>query len=693
MALSFPAKTIVGYLDQITVRPGATLGVKVSSAAPFTAALVRLVSGDARPHGTGYHEVPIEAEFEPSYPGRIQPIRPGSAAVLPNLPALNRFQFECLVYPTFSTAGRQTVVRAPGFSIEIVADHLILAAEDERIELAPIALRRWHQLIVTVAQERVEVGLSRRAEGAGEQNQAWQRIVDLDVQTSAGDWILADRTFNGRLEAPTILVDGEAIGRWDFSIGIESSTIYDSSGHGRDGRLEQTPTRAVKGSRWDGSTQRWTDAPHQYAAIHFHEDDLTDCGWHNDIEWSVPALPSGLYALKLTSGEAEDYLPFVVTAPVEQRQRIAFLAATATYLAYANEVMSGASKGPRDPNAAYLLDHPEVGHSLYAYHADGSGAHFSSRLRPVLNLKPKTLTWSFNADTNVTAWLEQTGLGFDVITDEDLHIEGTKALDGYDVVITGAHPEYHSTAMLDALASWLDAGGRLMYLGGNGFYWRIAYDPENPAIIEVRRAEGGTRAWMAEPGEYHHAFTGEYGGLWRRLGRPPNQLVGIGFAAQGFDGGTYYRRQAGAADPRAAFVFAGTIEGDVFGDYGTQAGGSAGEEIDRWDATLGSPLHALVLASSENHRPGMLRVIEEIHMTEVPRSQQEIRADMVFFETPSGGAVFSTGSISYAGALSIDGYDNDVQTITRNVLDRFLDPTPFDYPVSTSGQSDNGPLA
>ena len=30
-------------------------------------------------------------------------------------------------------------------------------------------------------------------------------------------------------------------------------------------------------------------------------------------------------------------------------------------------------------------------------------------------------------------------------------------------------------------------------------------------------------------------------GPLERLGRPPNQLVGVGFAAQGFDGGTYYR--------------------------------------------------------------------------------------------------------------------------------------------------------
>ena len=33
--------------------------------------------------------------------------------------------------------------------------------------------------------------------------------------------------------------------------------------------------------------------------------------------------------------------------------------------------------------------------------------------------------------------------------------------------------------MLDALQAYLDRGGRLMYLGGNGFYWRIAFHPEH----------------------------------------------------------------------------------------------------------------------------------------------------------------------------------------------------------------------
>jgi N,N-dimethylformamidase len=295
-----------------------------------------------------------------------------------------------------------------------------------------------------------------------------------------------------------------------------------------------------------------------------------------------------------------------------------------------------------------------------------------------MNLKAKNLAWQFVADTYLTAWLERAGQRFDVFTDEDLHHEGAELAGRYRALITGTHPEYYSTAMLDALEGYLEGGGRLMYMGGNGFYWRIAYHPTRRGVIEVRRAENGTRAWAADPGEAHHAFTGEYGGLWRSLGRAPNRLVGVGFAAQGFDGTTYYRRTAASHDARAGFVFKG-VEGEVIGDHGRFASAS-GQEIDRFDVRLGSPRHALVLASSENQPPGMLRTTEEFLMTVPLGNDPNVRSDLVFFECPNGGAVFSTGSIGWGAALAHDDYDNDVARVTRNVLERFLDPTPFQIP-------------
>ena len=75
------------------------------------------------------------------------------------------------------------------------------------------------------------------------------------------------------------------------------------------------------------------------------------------------------------------------------------------------------------------------------------------------------------------------------------------------------------------MKAWIDRGGRLMYMGGNGWYWRVAFHDELPGVIELRRAEDGIRPWIAEPGEYYHSFNGEYGGLWRRIGRAPNVMA------------------------------------------------------------------------------------------------------------------------------------------------------------------------
>ena len=92
-----------------------------------------------------------------------------------------------------------------------------------------------------------------------------------------------------------------------------------------------------------------------------------------------------------------------------------------------------------------------------------------------------------------------------------------------------------------ALEAYLRQGGRFMYMGGNGFYWKIALDPARSGQIEIRRGEGGIRAWAAEPGEYYNQFDAQYGGLWRRNARPPQKLVGVGFTAQGNFVGSHYR--------------------------------------------------------------------------------------------------------------------------------------------------------
>jgi N,N-dimethylformamidase len=111
-------------------------------------------------------------------------------------------------------------------------------------------------------------------------------------------------------------------------------------------------------------------------------------------------------------------------------------------------------------------------------------------------------------------------------------------------------------------------------------------------------------------------------------------------------------------------------------------GGPAGFEIDRADPDLGTPPHAVVVATARGFSDGYQGAVEDI-MTADSRQggsvSELVRSDIVFFETPAGGAVLSTGSIAWCGALrDRDGRESAVGRLTGNVLDRFADPAPFD---------------
>ena len=160
--------------------------------------------------------------------------------------------------------------------------------------------------------------------------------------------------------------------------------------------------------------------------------------------------------------------------------------------------------------------------------------------------------------------------------------------------------------------------------------------------------------------------------------------MGVGFTSQGDFVGSYYRKQSGAEDPRASWIFKDLTE-DILGDFGLSGGGAAGFEVDRAEPRFGTPTNALILASSEGHSDYFMPVPEEMmnplaNLAGAPMDEL-IRADMVFFETPSGGAVFSVGSITFCGSLPHNNFDNNISTLLKNVIDRFVDPNPFNYPL------------
>ena len=437
--------------------------------------------------------------------------------------------------------------------------------------------------------------------------------------------------------------NAHVVGAWDFSRDIGVSAITDVGPNGLHGNTVNLPSRGCKGYNWSGTEQNWNHAPQEYGAIHFHDDDLYDAGWETDFEYVVPNdLRSGVYAVRLNTDDDELYVTFFVRPPRgTTTAKLAFLASTATYMAYANYSwnlhgrfgeVTEAEWTTLDKGDVFLQEHTEVGLSTYDTHSDGSRVRYASRLRPVLNMAPKTpLVLGFNPDTHITGWLENQGIEYDVITDEDLHEEGVALLDRYRAVLTGAHPEYFTTPMWDGMRAYLAREGKLIYLGGNGFVWRCAFSSEMPGVLELRRAEDGFRYCDEEPGEYYHEFTGEYGGLWRRLGMAPQALVGVGTVAVGFDASSYYKCKAASFDPRVGFIFEGTGEDEVIGDFGILGGGAAGWEIDAVDPMLGTPSHALVVASSEGHSENTYLVPDEtgFHHSAMDGIQNpNIRADM-----------------------------------------------------------------
>jgi N,N-dimethylformamidase len=127
-------------------------------------------------------------------------------------------------------------------------------------------------------------------------------------------------------------------------------------------------------------------------------------------------------------------------------------------------------------------------------------------------------------------------------------------------------------------------------------------------------------------------------------------------------------------EPGVAWIFEG-VDGEVIGDFGLSGGGAAGFELDRADRRLGTPPNTVVLARSEAHQDHFVAVPEELlsHVNtvtgEAPRDL--IRAEIVYFETVAGGAVFATGSITFCGSLSHGGYDNSASRMLGNVVRRF----------------------
>lgn len=226
------------------------------------------------------------------------------------------------------------------------------------------------------------------------------------------------------------------------------------------------------------------------------------------------------------------------------------------------------------------------------------------------------------AEWRLLGWLEREGFSHDLYSETELHFDRVP-LESYQVVVLNTHPEYYSPEMYFRLKQWVfQKGGKLLYLGGCGFLCELEFSDESTIICRQ---------------EERSDLRGESEAC----------LLGLAYSHGGYQSGAPYRV---LDDTHWAFANTGLRNGSLFGHHSLHErcpGGASGHELDKLSPH--SPPDIQQLAKGNN--------------------PENSGADLVYFETPGGGAVFSVGSLCWTLSIAVD---DDVSRVTANVLRRFL---------------------
>ncbi|MGH2374716.1 MAG: N,N-dimethylformamidase beta subunit family domain-containing protein, partial [bacterium] len=240
-------------------------------------------------------------------------------------------------------------------------------------------------------------------------------------------------------------------------------------------------------------------------------------------------------------------------------------------------------------------------------------------------------------------WLEREGYAYDFYSEHQLHT-GALDLDAYRVLILSVHPEYWSRRMYERTKDWVhNRGGRLMYLGGNGLNCEIEFLDDATMRCKTQLLSKDGALGMTDPKDPSRYLESRF----HRTVECEANLLGVVCTESGIMTVAPYKALA-----EGHWVFEGTglRAGDLFGTRSLHErihGGASGHETDKMSRY--SPKGTTLLAKGINPDDG--------------------GAEMVYYEMPGGGAVFSVGSITYPSCLLVDAH---ISRITKNVIERFL---------------------
>ncbi|SEP62362.1 N,N-dimethylformamidase [Faunimonas pinastri] len=659
------AMPAAGFTAPWSARAGTAIALHLSSINPDPQVrIVRLDSAEPEP---------LDWPVEKLASAKCESFRQGSFLDLPLRVSAGEFSLT-VEFRLTRNPGERVLVDTGELALRLQADGRLAlhAIGASIIGASPLPVERWLTLRLTLgaAEATVELVFPKGlavpplALPLTEAKRGPIRLgTDLGESTPSANWRI------GRIT----LQAGEQPLEWRFPT-RPATDLPPLEGDGPALAIRNAPTFSVTSARWKGDILDPRLGPEQYDAIHLHDDDMDALDWPATHRTALPgSAEPGIYAFEVATSAGTERIPFFVRSP-ERHATLAFLVPTLTYLAYADENLPSDrfpwacdDRGHRFAQANDLL-------SLYDMHRDGGGVSLASTRRPKGTLRDdyryplSDCPHLLPVDLHLLRFCRAQGIAFDLLTDHDLHEEGVTALDGYAGIFTGSHPEYWTSPMQAGLRAFLDGGGNLAYLGGNGFMWVSAVDGDR---MEIRRGrELGARTWDSPPGETSLALTGEPGGMWRERGLSEFALVGTGMTMMGFGPARPYARTEAGRDPAFAWVFEG-VEDDLLGGDGIVLGGAAGYEVDRLDGRFGSPADAVVLARADGF-DASYEVDPNDWFEDGPIGREAARrADMTVFRHPGGGEVLSVGSVAWCGALPGGGDRNAIGRITANILRRF----------------------
>lgn len=360
---------------------------------------------------------------------------------------------------------------------------------------------------------------------------------------------------------------------------------------------------------------------------------------------------SGLYYFRAsTKSGARFSFPWIV-APATPTQPIAVLASNLTWNAY--NAFGGRSNYihadhlPKTPtvNSRFELsryqdpDHGTWGFERYAalsFDRPEPYNHIDFDERITDPIEGRQACHLAPAEWRLLGWLEREGLDYDYYAETQL-AEGVLDLSRYRVLVTAVHPEYWTLGMYQAVKRWVwESGGKLIYLGGNGLNCEVTLDASSAMTCH----NGAIKSlWSLGMGGRDSRFAMRH--------ESEASLLGVVFTPTGAMTGAPYQV---LDEKHWAFEGTGLKAGDLFGQISLHRrcpGGASGHETDK---------------VSESSPPGLQRIAKGTNV-------DQGGAEIVTYETASGGAVFSVGSINYCASLPVDP---TISQLTKNVFKRFL---------------------